>query len=112
MSDKKSSTTFTYNDPGRTFDGTPYEAAGKSVLQTMNVLKLLQRALQDTAIQSRNAYMQRQLETTGKPNAEGWESAPEYRVLHALKGAVKILNKKLTALHRAVSYDPNNPPKE
>jgi hypothetical protein len=113
MSDKtKSSITFTYHDPSKTFDGTPYEAAGKSVIQVDGVLKLLQKALIDTNVQARNAYMQRNLDLGEDANATGWENAPEAKVIAGLIQNTSKVRKRLPAILRAVSYDPNNPPKE
>lgn len=109
---KQSTVHFTYHDPGRTFDGTPYEASGKAVTQVLNLLKLLRRAILDTGIQVRNAYMQRNLDTQGEPNAEGWESAPEKKIITGFVETIDAMQKKLTALHRATTYDPSKPPKE
>lgn len=108
---KPSTINLTYHDPGRTFDGTPYEAAGKAVVQTSNVLKLGQKALRDTAILVRNAWMQRNLDLGGSPSAEDWEESPESRLLRTLSAAFEQIQRKLGALHRSASYDPNNPPK-
>jgi hypothetical protein len=109
---EKSSFSFTYHDPSKNFDGTPYEAAGKAVIQVDNVMKLLQKALYDTNIQARNAYMQRNLDTGKDPNAAGWEHAPEAKLLNGLIETTGKIRKRLPALLRAISYDPKNPPKE
>lgn len=109
---KTSSTTFVYHDPGRTFDGSPYEASGKSVIQMINLLKLLRRAINDTEVQVRNAYMQRNLDTVGDPDAAGWETAAETRILTGFLDSVELMTKKLNALHKATTYDPTKAPKE
>jgi len=109
---KPSTVNFTYHDPSRTFDGTPYEASGKAVEQTANVVKLLRRAIADTLIQVRNAYMQRNLETTGETGIEKWENSPEYKLLKQFIIATAAMTKKLAALHRATTYDPSHPPKD
>lgn len=106
---KPSTTTFTYHDPGRNFDGDPYEAAGKAVVQVTNVLKLVTVALHDTRIQVRNAYLQRNLEQSEDPNAQAWEDSPEAKTFDALESVVEKMQKKLTALHRAATYDPSAP---
>lgn len=108
----KSTFTFTYHDPSRSFDGTPYEASARAVLQVDAVAKLLQRAIIDANTQARNAYMQRNLDLGGEPNAEGWTEAAEARILAAQLEGVTKLRKKLPALMRATAYDPKNPPKE
>lgn len=112
MTEKKSTTTFTYHDPGRTFDGSPYEAAGLSVEQTHRVMNLTKKAIFDTHIQARNAFMQRNLDLGGKPRGGEYEDSAEYKLLVALNASVEAAQKKLSALHRAVTYDPKNPPTE
>lgn len=112
MAEKKSSVVFTYHDPGRTFDGTPYQAAAKSASQAANVLRLLEKALKDTNIQARNAWMQRQLDVTGEPNAKQYESSPEFKLITAALESSVSLKKRLAALEQAVGYDPAAPPKE
>lgn len=109
---KPSTINFSYHDPSRTFDGTPYEAAGASVEQTGNVVKLLRRAIADTAIQVRNAYMQRNLDTTGETGIENWDNSPENKMLRQFVTATAAMAKKLAALHRATTYDPQHPPKD
>src|SRR5688572_1444099 len=109
---EKSSFSFAYHDPSKNFDGTPYEAAGKAVIQVDNVMRLLQKALYDTNIQARNAYMQRNLDTGKDPNAQGWENAPEAKLPNGLIQTTGKNRNKLPALLRAISHDPKNPPKE
>lgn len=108
----KSTFTFTYHDPSRSFDGTPYESAARAVLQVDSVAKLLQRALIDANTQARNAWMQRNMDLGGEPQAENWEESAESRILTAQLESVGKLRKKLPALMRATAYDPKNPPKE
>ena len=116
----ESTTTFTYYDPSRYFDGTPYEAAGKAVDQTRAVLWLLDRALSDTSVQVRNAYMSRRLDTgEDDPGAIQWEDSPEARALRLIDSkiggvseALAELELKLKAVQMAASYDPKHPPKE
>lgn len=109
---KPSSITYTYHDPSRTFDGTPYEAAQKAVVQTSQVVKLLQRAVADTTIQVRNAHMQRSLDTGGDPDAEGWEDSAQKRLLVGFSNSLNHMYIRLGTLHKAAGYDPKNPPKE
>lgn len=109
----KSSIVFTYHDPGRTFDGSPFEAAGQSVQQSAAVLKLAQRAIYDTEIQVRNAYLQRNLENGGDPKAGEWENSPEAKLLGQLASVLDKLQVRLRALHQAATFDPSEPiPKE
>lgn len=110
--EKKSSTTFTYYEPGRTFDGDCYEAAGKSVEQTHRITKLLRKSIYDTHIQTRNAFMQRNLDLGNKPKGGEYDETGEYKLLAKMDAAVHAIQKKLSALHRSVTYDPKNPPKE
>lgn len=109
---RKSTIQFTYNDPGRTFDGTPYEASGKAVVQTSNVLKLLHRSILDTIIQARNAYMQRNLDLTGDVGIDKWEDSAEYKMLSSFLTTIERMQTRLSALYRATTYDPMNAPKE
>lgn len=103
---KSSTVQFTYHDPSRTYDGTPYEAAGKAVAQTTSVVSLLWRALTDTTVQVRNAYMQRNLDLDGDANVEAWESSPEYKALQEVAKSMQTIQRKLKALHQASTYDP------
>lgn len=107
-----SSTTFTYHQPDRVFEGSPYDATRQAVRQTYNVANLLRRSIRDTNVQTRNAFMQRNLDTGKKPEAEAYEASAEHRLLQAMDSTVKKIQIKLTALEKAVSYDPKNPPKE
>lgn len=115
---KQSTTTFTYHDPSRNFEGTPYEAASKSVVQTRNVLRLMARALSDTKIQARNAYMSRRLDTGHETaGAIHWPEAAEAGALEHVEHRLALienellaLDKKLKAITMAVSYDPKHPP--
>lgn len=109
---KPSTINFSYHDPGRTFDGTPYEAAGKSVEQTANVVNLLRRAIADTAVQVRNAYMQRRLDTEGDTGIEEWPDSPEAKMLGQFARTAVLMKKKLSALHRASTYDPTQADKD
>lgn len=104
-----STVTFTYHDPNRTFKGTPYEAAGQAVTQSSNVLKLFLRSISDTDTQVRNAYMQRSLDLHGEPDAAGYEDSGEAKMLASFVETTKGMQKRLTALHRAASYDPSAP---
>lgn len=117
----ESTTTFTYHDPSRCFDGTPYEAAGKSVQQARLVMLLLARALRDANVQARNAYMSRRLDLgEDDPGAILYPTdAPEARALthvmtqiNNMESALVALDKKLRAVGSAVAYDPKHPPKE
>lgn len=111
------STTFTYHDPSRSFSGTPYEAAGQAVDQSRRVLLLLARALKDTGIQTRNAYMSRRLDLgEDDPAAFGWEDEPEAKTLRFvmfqisnMERALVGLDKKLQAVGKAAAYDPTVP---
>jgi len=109
---KDSSTTFTYRDPSRNFDGTPYQAAAQAVVQTDAVLRLALRSLRDTAVQARNAYMQANLDTGDEPNAAAWPESAQARTLARMVSEIVAMRKKLAPLLRAVAYDPKNPPKE
>lgn len=108
---RPSTVVFTYHDPGKTYDGTPYEAAGLAVDQCKRVMNLYQRALRDTAIQVRNSYMQRNLDLTGDPSAATWTDSAEAKALAVLFNHSKITVTKLGALQRAAAYDPKHPPK-
>lgn len=104
--------TFTYHDPGRTFDGTVYEATGLAVAQSSATLKLFQRALADTTIQVRNAHMQRNLDIGGDADAASWDDSPQKRIIDNLAKASEGMQERLQLLHRASTFDPKNPPKE
>lgn len=116
----ESTTTFTYHDPSRCFDGTPYEAAEQAVEQSRRVLRLMERALEDTRVQVRNAYMTRRLDTDEEdPGAIQWEASPEERLLLSLVERVELIETnlewmrgKLRFLQGSAAYDPKNPPTE
>lgn len=106
---KNSTINFTYYNPGRTFDGTPYDAAGQAVIQTASVFRLAQIAVHDMEIQVRNAYLQRNLEIDGNPRAEAWEESPEGKLVNSLRLGLEKMQKRLSALHTSATYDPNAP---
>jgi hypothetical protein len=111
-STRPSTITYTYHDPSRTFDGTPYEAAGLAIDQASAVAKLFQRALRDTAIQVRNAHLQRDLDLGDAPNAEAWETSAQKRLLDSFSSQTSEIQARMKLLRRAAAYDPKNPPKE
>jgi hypothetical protein len=104
--------TYTYHDPGRTFDGNVYEATGLAVAQSAATLKLFQRAISDTAIQVRNAHMQRNLDLGGPADAASWDDSPQKRIIDNLSNLAEGMQERLQLLHKAATYDPKNPPKE
>lgn len=106
---KPSTTTFTYHDPSKNFDGTPYEAAGKAIAQTGNVVRLLQRSLKDTMVQVRNAYMQRNIDLGDDPKAADWSGSGEQKLLAALMTVTERFLSKLAALHKSATFDPSDP---
>ncbi len=109
----KSTVVFTYHDPSRTFDGTPFEAAGQAVQQTQAVLKLAQRAVYDAEIQVRNAFLQRNLENGGDPKVDEWDGSPEAILLAQLASVLEKLQVRARYLYQAATFDPNAPlPKE
>lgn len=109
MTDRPSTRTFTYHDPSRCFEGTPYEAAGAAAEQATNVITLAQLAIQDTNIQARNAWMQRNLDTGGEPRGSEWESDPQYKAVTDALEALIVAAKKMKTLRAAASYDPKAP---
>lgn len=109
---QKSAIVFTYHHPGRTFEGTPYDAAEQAVWQSQRVVALLDKSLDDTLIQVRNAWMQRNIDLGGSPNAADFEESAEGRLMISIAEMNKTMDKKLGVLRKAASYDPKNPPKE
>ena len=110
--EKTSTTTFTYYDPSRCFDGTPYEAAGQAAAQALEVIALALRATQDTAIQARNSWMQSNIDRGGDPDGSEWEDSPQARVIERVVASLDEAGRLLRATQRSASYDPKNPPKE
>jgi hypothetical protein len=110
-STRPSTITYTYHDPSRTFDGTPYEAAGLAIDQATSVAKLLQRALRDTHVQVRNAHMQRNLDLGGQPDADPWDNSAQKRLLDSFASQTTDIHHRLRMLRKAAVYDPKNPPK-
>lgn len=114
------STTFNYKDPSRHFDGTPYEAAARSIEQARQVMLLLAIALRDANTQARNAYMSRNLDLgRDDPGAIRWEEDAQARALtHTINQVTKMeaalvaLYEKLKASEKAAAYDPKHPPRE
>lgn len=107
--ERPSTTTLTYHDPSRCFDGTPYEAAGAAAEQAGNVILLAQLAVADTNIQARNAWMQRNLDKKLPANGEGWEDDPQAKALQNVLDDLITGHRKLKAIRAAASYDPKAP---
>lgn len=113
-------TTFQYLDPSRHFDGTPYEAAARSVEQARQLMLLLAIGLRDANTQARNAYMSRNLDTGQEdPGAIQWDEEAQARALaHVvnqvtrMESALVALHNKLKAVEKAAAYDPKHPPRE
>lgn len=110
--DKQSVTNFTYFDPSRSFSGDPFEAAGKAAQQAEDVLRLTERAVSDTNIQARNAWMQRNLEAGDNPRAEDWENSPEAKRIASVVEQLASVGKTLRGIGAAARYNPKAPPKE
>lgn len=60
-------------------------------------------------IQARNAFLQRNLENDGDPRAGDWDDSPEGKLIASLHAALEKMRKRLNALHRSVTFDPNAP---
>lgn len=109
MTDRPSTQTFTYHDPSRCFDGTPYDAAGAAAEQAGIVLSLATLAVNDTNIQARNAFMQRNLDTGEDPQGSEWEDSLQAKTLREALDAIELAARKLRAIRVAASYDPKAP---
>jgi hypothetical protein len=99
---------FVIADP-RTFDGTPYEVAGRSVAQLRGLVKLIELSTPAAEAMVRNAQMSREIEENVAPTP--WERTPQGRVFMKLRTQTEETIKALDALERAASYDPKHPPR-
>lgn len=103
---------FSVVDP-RTFDGDPFDVAGRACLQAEAVARVLADCIDATAIMARNAQLERNLlDTPSDARASEWEDDPQSRRFNALFAETKRIEQGLSALRRAASYNPRRPPKE
>ena len=101
---------FVVTDP-RTFDGNPYEVAGRACEQAKSLAAILAECVETALIMGRNAEMSRQEEATGDPSARGWEDSPAGRKFARAHADIKRIERDLGVLGTAMSYDPKHPPK-
>lgn len=101
---------FVVTDP-RTFDGNPYEVAGRACAQAQAVAVILAQCVETALIMGRNSEMSRQEEATGDPSARDWEDSPAGRKFARIHADVKKAERDLAVLGTAMSYDPKHPPK-
>lgn len=107
--ERPSTRTITYHDPSRCFDGSPYDAAGAAAEQAGNVITLAQLAVNDTNIQARNAWMQRNLDSGLPANGEGWDDDPQAKALREALASLVEAARKMKIIRVAASYDPKAP---
>lgn len=100
--------TVTYRNPSEDseFDGTPYEAAEKSLEQVSDILVLALQAATAAEIQARNAFMQRRLDTGHPPDAEAWNWSAERKRLIGADEQLSACSTLYRALGKAAGYDP------
>lgn len=99
--------TFEYKDPSQheEFDGTPYEAAEKTINQSISVLNLFVQSVRDVDTQTRNVYMDRNLREHNDPDAVTYNGTPEYATLLRVAQDVRAIQEKLTDLRKSVTFD-------
>jgi hypothetical protein len=101
---------FVVTDP-RTFDGTAYEVAARACKQAEAVARILSQCVETSMIMGRNADMSRREEATGDPQAKEWEDSVYGRKFARLHQQSKQIERELSTLGAAISFDPKHPPK-
>ncbi len=101
---------FVVTDP-RTFDGNPYEVAGRACAQAKAVAAILAECVETALIMGRNAEMSRREQASGDPGAKEWEDSPPGRKFARAHADVKRIERDLAVLGTAMSFDPKHPPK-
>lgn len=101
---------FVVTDP-RGFDGNPFEVSARASKQAESVARILSQCVETALIMGRNADMSRREEATGDPEAKQWEDSVYGRKFARLHQQAKEIERELSKLGPAVSYDPKHPPK-
>lgn len=101
---------FVVADP-RTFDGTPFEVAGRAVAQLRGLVKLVELSTPPAEAMARNAQMSRDIEAEMVGLGPPWEETPQGRIFAKLRKQTEETLHALEALERAASYDPKHPPR-
>jgi hypothetical protein len=95
--------TFVVADP-RTFEGDPFEVAGRAVDQAGALATLLEQAVEDAYVMARNAELERQ--AAGEMDVSLFESGPQGRKFQGIEDALRTSVRELKILRTAASFDP------
>lgn len=107
----KTDRTYEYIDPRR-LDGTPYQVAAAAFEQAAAVGELYATALDDSFVFARIAQMERECENDGTPDGAAFPASPLGARIVVLQRAFVELQRALTVVSKAATYDPKNPPQE
>ena len=104
--------TLTIADP-RNMEGNPYEVAERACLQIVGLARVLNQQIDLVNLMARNAEMERALATTGdcKIAAATWPETGQALKLKAVQALLDQIEKEMTIVSRAASYDPKHPPR-
>lgn len=103
--------TITVADP-LTFDGTPYEAAGRACAQAAAVAEIALDLTKQAQVMARNAQLSRNLlETPEDARASEWPESAQARSFDKAAEAAEEVVARLETLTRAASFDPKHPPR-
>jgi Ni,Fe-hydrogenase I large subunit len=102
--------TYTVVDP-RTFDGNPYEVAGRAMRQLASLVEQMQALAPATSLMVRNAYMERNLAEGKDAGAKEWPESAQGRMISTVTEELSILQRQLNALAKAGEFDPKHPPR-
>lgn len=103
-------TAFTVVDP-RTFDGDPFEVAGRAVAQLAAVTAIAEASVEGAKLMARNAELERQCQRDVDLDAVGWPLTAEGKKWTAIEEALAAVNSDLKLLTRVAAFNPKKPPK-
>lgn len=95
--------TFVVADP-RTFDGDPYEVAGRAVAQAGALTALLKRAVTDARVMARNSELERQ--PLDEMDVSLFEEGIHGKKFDTILETLERLQREFRALEAAAKFDP------
>lgn len=96
---------FTVVDP-RTFDGDPFDVAGRACVQAQAVARVLAGAIETAVLMARNAEMERNLIANEDANASGWEDSLHGKRFAGLVEQAREIERQLSILGKAAAFNP------
>lgn len=95
-------------DP-RTFDGDPYEVAGRSVRQFAGMVMLLRGMIGPMERMVRNSEMERAFDFGNIPEPTDWTGSPLERKIRQIETTLTDISGVLGQIERAAEFAPKDP---